>query len=150
MRAVMALLLLGGVAAANPAAYLPPQCYAVTRDRPGGRTHNGCFACHTTPREPNYTDDAAAQVTLTFPAAVTENHWDNVRHPPAPAAIATDALLAWVRRSNYFDERGQLRLAQAPVAWDADRNGRFDGYLADCWFNPDERGFDRGPDGKLS
>src|SRR6478752_3966029 len=147
MRAVLPLLLvaLGRVATANPAAYLPPQCYAVTDD---GRTHNGCQACHQTPHEPNYTDDAAAQVTLTFPAAATENHWDNVRRPPPPARIASDALLAWVRRSNYFDERGQLQLAHAPAAWDADGNGRFDGYLADCWFAPDAAGFDRGRDGK--
>ncbi|ADO75031.1 hypothetical protein [Stigmatella aurantiaca] len=138
----------------NRAAYLPAQCYAVTQDTPGGRVHNGCFACHQTPRAPNFTDDADVQMVLSVAQSAAENRWTNVLRPPAPVEMPKGALLAWVRTNNYRDEQGRLRLAAAlekpPAAWDGNGNGRWEGYTPDCWFQPDAEGFDRAPDGRLS
>lgn len=135
----------------NPAAYLPAQCYAVTQDTPGGRTRNGCFACHQTPRAPNYVEDAEVQSVLSVPRAAEENRWTNLLQPPPAVALSDDELLAYVRSSNYVDERGGLRLAaalaQPPATWDANGDGRWEGYTPDCWFQPDAEGFDHSPDG---
>ncbi|PTL80685.1 hypothetical protein [Vitiosangium sp. GDMCC 1.1324] len=138
----------------NPAAYLPAQCYAATQDEPGGRTHNGCFACHQTPRAPNFIEDAELQTVLTVARAAEENRWTNVLQPPPPVELPEAELLAWVRQSNYVDERGGLKLAAAlahpPAAWDGNRDGRWDGYTPDCWFQPDSEGFDHSPDGGMT
>jgi hypothetical protein len=138
----------------NPTAYLPAQCYAVTQDTPGGRTRNGCFACHQTPRAPNYVEDAEVQTVLSVARSAEENRWTNLLQPPPPVALSDDELLAWVRSSNYVDERGGLRiaatLAQPPAAWDANGDGRWAGYTPDCWFQPDAEGFDHSPDGALT
>ena len=138
----------------NPAAYLPAQCYAATKDAGGGRTHNGCFACHQTPRAPNYTDDEDVQLVLSVPRAAEDNRWTHVLQPPAPVELPEAELLAWVRSSNYVDKRGGWRLAEAlarpPVRWDGDGNGRWDGYMPDCGFQPDAEGFDHAPGGALT
>ncbi len=138
----------------NPAAYLPAQCYAVTQDAPGGRTHNGCFACHQTPRAPNFTDDAEVQTVLTVARGAEENRWTNLLQPPPPVEMPEAELLAWVRSSNYVDERGALKLAAAlarpPAAWDGNGDGKWDGYTPDCWFQPDAEGFDHAPDGRMT
>lgn len=138
----------------NPAAYLPAQCYAATQDTPGGRTHNGCFACHQMPRAPNFIEDDAVQTVLSVPRAAEENRWTNVLQPPPPVDLPEAELLAWVRTSNYVDARGKLPLAEAlakpPATWDANGNGRWEGYTPDCWFQPDAEGFDHSPDGRLT
>lgn len=41
-------------------------------------------------------------------------------------------------------------LAQLPAAWDVDGDGRWAGYVPDAYFDFDERGFDRAPDGVRS
>ncbi len=138
----------------NPAAYLPAQCYAVTQEAPGGRTRNGCFACHQAPRAPNYVEDAEVQTVLTVARAAEENRWTNLVQPPPPVDISDAELLAWVRTSNYVDERGGLRLAaalaQPLAAWDGNGNGRWEGYTPDCWFQPNAEGFDHSPDGAMT
>ncbi|WP_235217190.1 hypothetical protein [Archangium violaceum] len=138
----------------NPAAYLPAQCYAVTQETPGGRTRNGCFACHQAPRAPNYVEDAEVQTVLTVARSAEENRWTNLVRPPPPVDISDAELLAWVRTSNYVDERGGLRLAATlvhpPAAWDGNGNGQWEGYTPDCWFQPDSEGFDRSPDGAMT
>src|SRR5690242_9168368 len=67
-----------GPALDNLAAYLPAQCYAVTKDAGSGRTHNGCFACHQDSRPPNYADDADVQTSLSLPRFATQNRWANL------------------------------------------------------------------------
>ncbi len=136
----------------NPAAYLPAQCYATTQDTPGGRTRNGCFACHQTPRAPSFVEDGDAQTVLSVPAPAAENRWTHVLQPPPPVELPAAELLAWVRTSNYADARGGLMLAatlaRPPAAWDGNGNGRWDGYTPDCWFQPDAEGFDVAPSGE--
>ncbi|WP_375771280.1 hypothetical protein NR798_10390 [Archangium gephyra] len=138
----------------NPAAYLPAQCYAVTQEAPGGRTRNGCFACHQTPRAPNFVEDAEVQTVLSVARSAEENRWTNLLQPPPPVELPDAELLAWVRSSNYVDERGGLRLAAAlahpPAAWDGNGDGRWEGYTPDCWFQPDSEGFDRSPQGAMT
>jgi len=136
----------------NRSAYLPAQCYAKTRDADPARVHNSCFVCHQAPREPNYVDDAEVQSTLSLARYATVNHWTNLLAPPAPAELGDAELLAWVRTSNYFAADGGLtlahRLSQLDDAWDDNHDGNWGGFVPDCWFNVDERGFDADPEGK--
>ena len=94
------------------------------------------------------------QTVLSVPRAAEANPWTNVLRPPPPDARPEAELLAWIRESNYFDERGGARLARTlekpPAAWDANGNGRWDGYVPDCGFAPDAEGFDQTPDGRMT
>jgi len=139
----------------NRFAYIPPQCFTKTR-RPGAAASNPCYACHAKPTAPNFTDDSDLQLALSLPPAAARNPWRNVLDPPvAHVARAGDAeVLGAVRRSNYFDERGEIalvsRLRPLVPAWDATGDHRWDGFVPDAWFRFDERGFDRRPDGAPS
>jgi hypothetical protein len=117
---------------------------------------NPCYACHTRSEPPNYANDDDLQLRLSLPASVKTNPWTNLFDPPvlhSPRA-SDDEILAYVRRSNYFDDRGNLALAAAlgalPAAWDTNANGKWDGFVPDVWFRFDDRGFDHRPDGSLS
>ncbi|MFZ5445236.1 MAG: hypothetical protein ACOZQL_34920 [Myxococcota bacterium] len=128
--------------AANPTAYLPPQCYARTK-RPGASAANPCFTCHQEPRAPNYTADAEVQRVLSLPAPATTNPWRNLVSPPAPVDWDDARTLARVRQSNYFDARGAPVLATAlPASWR--------GYRPDCAFHFDAEGFDRDAQGRAT
>lgn len=132
------------------AAYIPAQCYAETRDKGSGRTHNGCFACHQDSLAPNYVDDADAQLELSLPRAATVNRWTHWLAPLPAVSLSDAALLERVRRSNYQSEAGALVLAQPPASWDEDGNGSWDGLSPDCWFHADAEGWDRDWRGELS
>lgn len=139
----------------NRIAYIPPQCFAKTRDA-AGSTHNSCYVCHTKAVIPNYTSDDDLQVRLSFPPLARDNPWKNLVDPPylhAPRASDEDTL-AYVRQSNYFDKAGAIALARAmdalPPDWDGNGNGAWDGYRPDAWLAFDDRGFDHRPDGSLS
>lgn len=135
----------------NAAAYIPAQCYARTRDEAGGATHDGCFVCHQESRPPNFVNDADVQTELSFASYATKNRWTNLTSPPPPASLDDQALLGWVRTSNYFDAEGKLvlaeALARAPAAWDTNHDGRWNGYVPDCFFRLDDAGFDTRADG---
>src|SRR4051794_7376282 len=45
--------------------YIPPQCYAKTRDD-AGRVHNPCYTCHVTTPPPNHVVDADLQLSYDF------------------------------------------------------------------------------------
>jgi hypothetical protein len=139
---------------ANPFAYIPAQCYTATKEPVGGAVHNPCYACHLHSTPPNYVDDADLQLTFRLPGKSTVNAWSNLFAPPvarAPRASEAD-VLAHVRGSNYFDDKGEIalarRLAALPRSWDGDGDGRWTGYRPDAWFRFDERGFDHAPDGR--
>src|SRR5262249_21280844 len=100
--------------------------------------------------------DAELQKVLNLPPLAAVNPWSNLFSPPverAPA-ISDDALLQYVRSSNYSAADGTLilatRLADLPAAWDGDGDRRWSGYIPDAYFAFDERGFDHRPDGTLT
>ncbi|HSP78377.1 MAG TPA: hypothetical protein VLQ93_07605, partial [Myxococcaceae bacterium] len=132
--------------------YIPPQCYTKTRGE-SGRVHNPCFVCHQASLRPNYLEDGDVQEVYTLPGPALRNPWTNlfVDRRQAVAAMPDEELLAYVRQSNYFAEDGSLLLPAAlekpPAAWDANGNGKWDGWVPDVRFHFDEHGFDRLPDG---
>jgi hypothetical protein len=132
----------------NQAAYIPPQCYTKTKDAQG-KVHNPCFTCHQQARIPNYNNDPDLQSSYTFAEYALTNRWHNLFHDrsQAVAAISDAEILSYIRQNNYQDPQGRLilreKLQALPADWDFDNNGRWDGYLPDCYFNFDEQGFDR-------
>ncbi len=151
----------------NLAAYIPAQCYAETQvpiegshhEHGGGagkmRTRNGCATCHHESVAPNYANDEDVQTTLSFARVATKNRWSNVLSKPTEttAALSDDALVAWVRTSNYL-QKGEIplaaRLAEAPAAWDVDGDATWGGFVPDCHFAFDDDGFDHDANGKKS
>jgi hypothetical protein len=139
----------------NRFAYIPPACYARTRDAVG-RAVNPCFVCHVDAPAPNFAQDAELQRWLKFPRAAAENPWTNLLAPPAQGATTlSDAdLLAHLRGSNYFDASGELvlrkRLEELPPEWDGDGDAQWGGFVPDAYFRFDAAGFDLRPDGTRS
>jgi hypothetical protein len=137
----------------NRVAYVPPECFTMTAAGRGPQHWNPCYVCHTASEAPNFTNDADLQVRLAFPVPALVNPWSNLFAPAAARAKpASDAeILAYVRRSNYFDADGAISLNRRfdalPPEWDGDDNGRWDGFRPDVWFHFDDRGFDHAPDG---
>ncbi|GGY36727.1 putative lipoprotein [Bacterioplanes sanyensis] len=138
----------------NPVAYIPPQCYTDPVTEQGAQ--NPCYVCHTDSKRPNFLNDTDVQQTYTFPEPGLKNYWSNLfkDRREAVAAISDDAILNYVRQDNYKDKHGQITLAQKlhqlPAEWDRNGNGEWDGYVPDVYFNFDEEGFDRAPDGSLT
>jgi hypothetical protein len=132
------------------APYIPPQCYTKTED-PDGRVHNPCFTCHASNGPPNYIGDSSLQLAYDFGPPALTNRWSNlfVDRSAAVAAIADDAMLAYVRQDNYAGsaEAPGLAARLAAGAWDLDGDGRFGGWVPDVAFHFDDGGFDRTPDG---
>ena len=144
----------------NPAAYIPPQCYTETRDESGafaGKSSNPCFACHNMGKEPNYTNDADLQLTYAMPAFAQKNNWSNlfIDRRPEIAGIADEKILNYVRQDNYRETDGQVVLqrvlnAPLPAGWDANGDGKWNGYIPDAYFSFDDTGFDHAPDGSYT
>lgn len=137
----------------NPGAYVPPQCYTKTEDAQG-EVHNPCYTCHLASDPPNYTNDPDLQLNYAFPDYLLTNHWSNLfkDRRDEVAAISDEEILAYVRTSNYFNPNKEIilanRLHNLPPEWDFNDNGKWDGYIPDCYFNFDEEGFDRDWQGK--
>lgn len=136
----------------NPTAYVSSQCYTKTIDEAGNK-HNPCFTCHRKSVEPNFTYDYWVQEVYDFPEEARVNPFTNLfkDRTEAIAKISDDEILRYVRKSNYFDEQGRItlaeRLSKLPENWDYDQDGKWDGYVPDCYFNFDSEGFDHAPDG---
>ncbi len=137
----------------NETAYIPPQCYTKTQDAQQSVTNN-CYVCHTRSREPNYLNDHNLQLRFSLPEPALTNPWRNFFEDRREriAAVSDEAIRVLIGEDNYKDAAGRLllaeRLAGSPEHWDANGNGRWDGFMPDCYFNFDREGFDRGPDGK--
>lgn len=140
--------------AQNRAAYIPAQCYTKPKDARG--TGNPCYVCHTDSQEPNYLDDAENQLKWAFPEKALTNHWDNlfVDHGSKVAAISDKEIDGYVSQSNYQGLDNELILADqlraVPTSWDANQNGKWDGYIPDAYYHFDNLGFDRAPDGSYT
>ncbi len=140
----------------NRIAYIPPQCFAKTRVTADDVAKNTCYPCHTRAESPNYTNDDDLQLTLSFPLQAKTNPWTNLLDPPVARVPppSDDEILAYVRTSNYFDDRGSIALAEtlaSPSAeWDTNANGKWDGFTPDLEYRFDDHGFDHRPDGSLS
>jgi hypothetical protein len=136
----------------NLYSFIPPQCYTKTLDA-AGKPHNPCFTCHVGSRAPNYINDGEVQLAYDFVPAARENRWSNlfVDWLRVGAVETEEQTLQYIRRSNYFDERGGIVLAQRlsppPAEWDARSDGLWSGYVPDAHFRFDARGFDRRGDG---
>jgi hypothetical protein len=140
----------GRFALANRFAYIPPQCYTETRGSGGVGASNPCYACHVRSEPPNYVQDEDLQLTLSLPAPAARNPWLNVLDPPVARAarLSDDDVLAYVRRSNYFDAEGMTLARTLDQLRDADGTRHaWTGFRPDAWFSFDDRGFDRRPDG---
>jgi hypothetical protein len=139
----------------NEYAYIPPQCYVKTVDD-AGRAHDPCFTCHHASTPPNYVDDGDVQTRWSFATPAVTNLWTNLfADRSAAVAAITDAWIdAYVAQNNYFAEDGEIRLRRAlaspPPAFDPDHSGAFDGYVPDCYFDFDARGFDRDRGGRFT
>ncbi len=140
----------GGMGDARPSnhfAYVPLQCYAKV-ERPGG-VANPCYVCHRSSLPPNFIDDQALQVEYRIPEAGAPNRWRNALDRPLLRAqpVTDEALLAYVRQSNYFDGDGRValatQLADLPIGWDGEADGKWDGYVPDAHYRFDREGFDQ-------
>ncbi len=137
----------------NRFAYIPAQCYTKTENA-GRRASNPCYACHQRSTPPNFADDGDLQLSFhLLPIAAGRNPWRNLFEPPVGrVARASDSeIIAYVRQSNYFDDRGGIALAKRlePLVpeWDGEGDRRWNGYVPDAWFHFDEHGYDHAPDG---
>lgn len=139
----------------NLAAYVPSQCYTKTQDDTG-HIHNPCFTCHRSSKEPNYIHDAYLQGVYDFSDYTKVNRFTNLfkDRTEAVAKISDDEILYYIRKNNYQDREGKLVLAQklhtVPKTWDINQNGKWDGYIPDCYFSFDTEGFDRDPSGTFT
>ncbi|WP_287012253.1 hypothetical protein [Actibacterium sp.] len=146
---------LTGKALTNPTAYIPSQCYTVTKDEAGG-VHNPCFTCHVRSRAPHYINDQDLQQAYSFPGPALKNPWTNLFVDRTAAVLDTpdDEILAYVRADNYHDAAGGIalaaRLADLPAGWDADGDGAWAGFVPDASYRFDAEGFDLDAAGRMT
>ncbi len=138
----------------NQAAYVPAQCY--TKTKVDEEVHNPCYSCHTASKEPNYIDDTSFQLAYDFRTYTRTNRWSNLFKDRTQdvSDISDNAIIEYVRESNYFDADGNIKLAQklaeVPASWDFNQDGKWEGYTPDSYFNFDTEGFDQTPTGQDS
>jgi hypothetical protein len=140
----------------NPSAYIPSQCYTKTEDE-NGKAHNPCYACHTQSKRPNYINDPEFQIAYDFSEDPRSNPWTNLFKDRSAdvAAISDKDINDYIRKSNYFDAERKLKLSNKlqnslPKAWDFNNNGKWDGIVPDLWYNIDNEGFDKDPEGNYT
>ncbi len=132
----------------NKAEYVTSQCYTKSVDH-HGNVHNPCFACHINSTEPNYVNDWALQTHNSFGEYTQTNRFTNLfkDRTAAVASIDDEEILKYIREDNYKDTNGDIKLSQTlkkiPAVWDINENGKWDGYIPDCYFNFDNEGFDK-------
>jgi hypothetical protein len=132
--------------------YISAQCYTKT-ETSDGRVANPCYTCHAQSTPPNYISGLDLQLSYSFPRPGTTNPFTNLfeDRSQAVASISDEAILEYVRESNYRGPDGKLLLARAlrnlPEAWDVDGDHVWDGYIPDVQFRFDRDGFDRTGEG---
>jgi len=139
----------------NKAANIPSQCYTKTEDD-NGVIHNPCFNCHISAKIPNYVDDWDFQEIYPFREYTLENHWTNLFKDRTQEISKIDdvSILNYIRENNYIGADGKLLLAEKlnnlSEEWDIDSDGKWDGYIPDCYFNFDNEGFDKNLDNEYT
>ncbi len=139
----------------NRAAYVTSQCYTKTTDE-NNNVHNPCFTCHINSATPNYINDYELQELHDFGDYTKVNRFTNLFKDRTDAvnAISDEKILSYVREDNYKDNNNNLILANklnsVPSKWDVNENGKWDGYIPDCYFNFDNEGFDKNPNGEYT
>ncbi|MGB5964094.1 MAG: hypothetical protein WBF77_10710 [Sulfurimonadaceae bacterium] len=133
----------------NRGAYVTSQCYTKTVDEKGV-SHNPCYACHINSKEPNYVNDADLQVSYAFGEYTKINRFTNLFKDRTSLVnqISDEEIQSYVRENNYI-QKGQIllanRLKTPPKEWDINSDGKWGGYVPDCYFDFDNEGFDRSP-----
>lgn len=138
----------------NPVPYITPQCYTKSVD--GEKEYNPCYVCHTQSRDPNYLNDIDVQTEFVFPEPGVKNYWNNLfkDRTGSIANISDSEIDSYVTQGNYFTASGKITLAEKmkdiPLEWDRNKNGQWDGYTPDAYFNFDGQGFDINPAGQMT
>ena len=141
----------------NETAYISSQCYTKTEDSDNKNLlHNPCYGCHTINKEPNfsYADDDL-QTAYDFPESALKNPWTNLfKDRTAQVSKISDEQIKKYINSNNYSKNEQIilnkKLKNIPESWDYNNNGRWDGYIPDCYFNFDNEGFDKNPQGNYT
>ncbi len=134
----------------NKGAYVTSQCYTKTVDAEG-TAHNPCYSCHINSDEPNYVDDADLQETYAFGEYTKVNRFTNLFKDRSElvSQVSDEEIVSYVRENNYI-QKGHILLADKltvpPKEWDINSDGKWGGYLPDCYFDFDDDGFDHTPD----
>eukprot|EP01022_Parablepharisma_sp_SALTPOND_P025540 TRINITY_DN5987_c0_g1_i1.p1 TRINITY_DN5987_c0_g1~~TRINITY_DN5987_c0_g1_i1.p1 ORF type:complete len:549 (+),score=60.18 TRINITY_DN5987_c0_g1_i1:132-1649(+) len=67
--------------------------------------------------------------------------------------MSDEYIMNYVKKDNYKKD-GEIilanKLANLPQEWDYNENGKWDGYVPDCYFDFDSEGFDRDPAGSYT
>ncbi len=136
----------------NQSAYISSQCYTKTENSDNKNLlHNPCYACHTKNKEPNFTySDDDLQEAYDFPSSALKNPWSNLfkDRTKQVAQISDEQILEYIGQDNYKQNDRIIlneKLNQVPQHWDYNNNGKWDGYIPDCYFNFDNEGFDKDP-----
>ena len=138
----------------NRAAYITSQCYTKTKDSQNS-VYNPCFACHTNGKIPNYINDVDVQVTRSMSEYSKTNRFTNLFKDRSSlvAQIGDEEIANYVKENNYIQKGTILlenRLKEVPQEWDVNKNGKWDGYMPDCYFNFDDEGFDISSNGSFT
>lgn len=135
----------------NRGAYVTSQCYTKTVDE-NAKVHNPCFTCHINSQEPNYVNDWLLQERYAFGEYTRVNRFTNLfkDRTALVAQISDEEIVSYARENNYL-QKGQIllanRLKNLPPEWDTNGDGRWSGYIPDCYFDFDNQGFDKTPEG---
>lgn len=138
----------------HPSAYITQMCYTKTTDDKNNK-YNPCFACHTKNKAPNYVyGDDDLQESYDFPAPALKNPFINnfIDFSKRVDELSDKEIMEYVDTSNYFDANKnivlQYKLKHLSELWDSDGDGKWSGYIPDCYYDFDENGFDSAPNGK--
>jgi hypothetical protein len=134
-------------------AYIPAQCYAKVKQN-SGHVSNPCYGCHVDGVRPNFLhDDSGLQQSLDFSEYSSINRYSNLFKDRSVEVnnITDDAINVYISKSNYFDDKGEIKLAKVlqdvPENWDANQDGQWNGFIPDTYFNFNQAGFDIDPQG---
>jgi len=144
----------------SKSAYISPQCYTKTEDA-NAKVYNPCYACHINSEAPNFIDDYDLQESYAFSENSKKNPFTNSFKDRTAliSAISNDEILTYIKEDNYKDEYGNIIIQNKlkydlPNEWDFGFNGKKDGkwsgYVPDCYFNFDDEGFDKDKNGNYT